>query len=319
MIERPRIAVVSAHPDTTEQWLAPLDGKADLAFGTTPDDLRAALAEATTILLWGHPPLPFGDYLDIAPRVQWVHSSGAGIELLIVPQLLARAITLTNSRGAYSVAVAELALTLMLAWAKRVPERVLAQREHRWAPSLTRGMSGATLVIVGLGSIGSALARLAHGLNMSVIGVRRSGRPSRYAPEVVAPAALHRVLPRAQYLAMCLPDTPSTRGMIGVREIDLLPSDAFVVNVGRGSAIDENALVAALRAGHLGGAGLDVFEEEPLPPSSPLWGLEGVIVSPHFSNVVGFEQAGLRVFFDNLARFQSGRRLRNVVNTRRGY
>jgi phosphoglycerate dehydrogenase-like enzyme len=189
--ERPRIAVISAHPDAAEQWLAPLDGKADVAVGRSPEDLRAALGEATTIFLWGHPPLPFGDYLDLAPRVRWVHSSGAGIESLIVPQLLARAITLTNSRGAYSVAVAELALAMMLAWAKRLPERVLAQREHRWAPQLTRGMSGATLVIVGLGSIGSALARLAHGLEMSVIGVRRSGRwrVCRERPGVARPCS----------------------------------------------------------------------------------------------------------------------------------
>jgi phosphoglycerate dehydrogenase-like enzyme len=317
--ENERVAVIAAQPEMVKEWLATLDGKVELSFGSTPEDLSPALADASAIFCWGHPPLPFGRYLDLAPRVRWVHSSGAGIESLIVPQLLERSITLTNSRGAYSVAVAELALTLMLAWAKRLPERVLAQKEHRWAPSLTRAIGGATLVIVGLGSIGSALARLANGLDMQVIGVRRSGRPSRYAREVVAHAELQRVLPRAQYLAVSLPDTSETRGIIGARELALLPTEAFVVNVGRGSTIDEVALVEALRGGRIGGAGLDVFKEEPLPATSPLWDLAGVLVSPHFSNVVGFEQAGLRIFFDNLERFQMRRRLRNLVNARRGY
>jgi glyoxylate/hydroxypyruvate reductase A len=126
-------------------------------------------------------------------------------------------------------------------------------------------------------------------------------------------------LPRADVLALCLPDTAGTRGMIGADELALLPRGAFVVNVGRGSVLVESALIDALRSGHLGGAGLDVFAQEPLPPDSPLWDLTGVVISPHYPNVEGWESDTIRLFLDNADRFLTGRRLRNIVHQRRGY
>jgi phosphoglycerate dehydrogenase-like enzyme len=207
----------------------------------------------------------------------------------------------------------------MMAWAKRVPTRMLAQQEHRWEQGFTHRLRGATLVVLGLGSIGTAVARPARALGMQVIGVRRTARPSRFASEVVSLADLADVLPRAEYLAVCCPDTPETRGVLGRREFALLPPGAFVVNVARGSVIDESALIEALRSGHLGGAGLDVFQQEPLQADSPLWDMPEVLISPHYPNTADYQQNTLRLFLDNLQRFRSRRRLRNVVNTRRGY
>lgn len=310
---------MSVQPEPVTGWLRPLAEHSNVVVGETPEDLAPALQHATALLLWGHPPLPFGRYLDLAPELRWVHSSGAGVEELVVPELLARRITLTNSHGLYSNAVAELALALMLGWAKRLPTRLRAQHEHRWEQGFTHRMRGATLVVLGLGSIGTALARSARGLEMNVVGVRRTARPSRYASEVVTLADLDDVLPRAEYLAICCPDTPETHGLLGRRELALLPPGAFVVNVARGSVIDESALIDALRSGHLGGAGLDVFQQEPLQADSPLWDLPEVLVSPHFPNTANYQQDTLRLFLDNLERFRSGRRLRNVVNVRRGY
>jgi phosphoglycerate dehydrogenase-like enzyme len=319
MTTRPCLVAIKAQPVPLADWLTPLSERVEVVVGETPRDLGSALSRASAIFVWGHPHVPFGHYLDRAPGVRWVHSSGAGMELLVVPELVQRRITLTNSRGLYSNAVAEFALAMMLAWAKRLPGRVLAQREHRWAPEPTRGLRGATVVILGLGGIGGALARFCHGLEMHVLGVRRTNRPARYASEVVGMADLARVLPRAEYLAVCCPDTPATRNLIGAHELALLPRGAFLVNVARGSVVDEQAMIEALRSGQLGGAGLDVFAHEPLPATSPLWDLPEVIVSPHFSNVIGFEQATLRLLAENVERFLTHRRLRNVVNARRGY
>jgi phosphoglycerate dehydrogenase-like enzyme len=137
---------------------------------------------------------------------------------------------------------------------------------------------------------------------------------------VYAVAELPRALEQADHLAICCPDTPQTRGLIGGPELRRLPRGAFLVNLARGSIVDEAALIAALRSGHLGGAGLDVFAAEPLPPDSPLWDLPGAIVSPHQApNATGWDARALGLFRDNLERFLSGRPLRNVVRKRRGY
>jgi phosphoglycerate dehydrogenase-like enzyme len=175
------------------------------------------------------------------------------------------------------------------------------------------------VVIVGLGSIGSAIARAANALGMRVCGVRRTQRGSRWAHEVVAFGDLQRVLPRADFLVIACPETVETRGLIGPRELDLLPRRAYLVNIARGSIVDENAMIDALRVGHLAGAGLDVFATEPLPASSPLWDVEGVIVSPHFSISRDWARPVVDGFLENADRYLRGKRLRNVVNQRRGY
>ena len=318
---RPTIGVVASPSDTLEQALRPLRDRAALVFGSDRAGLGAAWGEARALCVWGRPPEDFGTRLRAAPRVRWVHSGGVGVERLVVPELVDRPIVLTNSRGLYDTSMAEYALTLMLAHVKRVPELVIAQRERRWLPGLSRDLAGSTLVILGLGGVGAALARRARAFGTRVLGVRRSGRPApRLAERVYPTAELDRALPEAAYLAICCPDTPETRGLIGARELGLLPAGAFLVNVARGTIVDEPALIDALRSGHLGGAGLDAYVREPLPPSSPLWELPGVIVSPHCSATTdGWDTRTIQLFLDNVDRFLAGRRPRGVVDKRRGY
>jgi phosphoglycerate dehydrogenase-like enzyme len=314
------LAVLAADPGPVTRALRPVPPGVTLVGGAESAAI-SGLDRADALFSWGKPHEPFEQVLARAPRLRWVHSTGAGIEHLLVPELLARPIVVTNSRGLYTDSIAEYGLALMLAHAKRLPPLVLAQSERRWAPGPTRDLGGATLLVVGLGSVGSALARRARALGMRVLAVRRGGRPApRLAERVYTPGELERALPEAVYLALCCPDTPETRGLIGRRALGLLPAGAFVVNLARGSAIDEPALIDALRSGRLGGAGLDVYSAEPLPPESPLWTLPGVIVSPHQApNAVGWDARALALMRENLARFLAGRRLRNVVRTRRGY
>jgi phosphoglycerate dehydrogenase-like enzyme len=315
--ERPTLVVLGPADPRFEGWFAPLESRVEVLVGHTGPAFEAALGRAEAIFAWGKPKEAFEAVVARAPRLRWVHSTGAGVEHLLAPGLRRRRVVLTNSRGLYSHMVSEMALALLLAWAKRVPERLQAQREHRWQPGATHGLRGSTMVIVGLGSIGAALGVAARGLGMHVVGVRRSVRPSRAAHEVVDD--LHAVLPRANVLAVCCPETSATIGLIGRRELALLPAGACVVNVARGSVVDEEALIDALRSGHLGGAGLDVFATEPLPPDSPLWDLPGVVISPHYPNVEGYERETIRLFLENTNRFLRGQRLLNVVNQRRGY
>ena len=154
---------------------------------------------------------------------------------------------------------------------------------------------------------------------MYVIGVRTSARHARWANEVVSYFELQRVLPRAEYLVVCCPETAETRGLIDQRALRLLPRGAIVVNVARGSIVDEGALIETLRDGHLGGAGLDVFASEPLVGASPLWDRPNVVITPHFANAVGWERETVRVFVDNAQRVLDGRPLLHMVGKLRGY
>jgi phosphoglycerate dehydrogenase-like enzyme len=211
---------------------------------------------------------------------------------------------------------------LALAHARRLPAALARQAEGRWARDGAVGtvLRGRTLGVVGLGTIGTEVARRAAAFGMRVWGVRRSGAPVAGVDRVVAPDRLDEVLRLADYLALTLPLTPETRGLIGARELALLPRGAFVVNVGRGGLVDETALAEAIAAGRLGGAGLDVFEQEPLPASSPLWRLPGVIITPHVGgSSPGFLDRAVPFFCENLKRYLSGEPLLNRVDVTRGY
>jgi phosphoglycerate dehydrogenase-like enzyme len=311
--------VLADLPAEQQAWFDALGDRVRLAFGGHISSVREDLAQAVGLYVWGHPHDPFDQVLEAAPRLRWVHYTGAGIEHLLVPSFVRSSIPLTNSRGIHSRAVAELALALLLALAKGLPDRLRAQAEHRWTQELNRGLHGATLVVVGLGSIGSTVARAASALGMHVIGVRRTARQARWAHDVVAFTDLDRVLPRAEYLVLCCPETDETRGLIGAAQLRRLPRGAVVVNVARGTIVDEPALIEALLDGHLGGAGLDVFRTEPLAPDSPLWAMPNVVITPHYPNVRGWERETVDRFVDNAERFLDGRPLRNVIDKRRGY
>ena len=260
-----------------------------------------------------------------AAALRWVHSPAAGVGSLLFPAMRSSPVVLSNSRGMNAVAVAEHALMLMLASARRLPEAVRAQAERRWIANALSGLPslrGRTLLVVGLGAIGRELAGMASRLGMRVLGTRReTGEP---LPEGVSeahdPTALPALLPRADFVVLAAPLTPETRGMVGEAELALMKPSAWLVNVARGRLVDEQSLVRALGRRTIAGAALDVFEHEPLADSSPLWAMPGVLITPH---IAGFREdywpAATDLFAVNLRRYLAGEAVANIVDKRAGY
>lgn len=263
---------------------------------------------------------PLRDGAVQARHLKWVHSIGAGVENLC-QDVLGTGIVVTNSH-VHGDVIAEHVWALVLAHARRLPAALAGQTARRW---LRDGVIGTvvrdrTLGVLGLGTIGREVARRAAAFGMRVVGTKRTPAPVEGVAQVLPPDRIDEVLRAADVLAITLPFTGETRGTVGARELALLPRGAFVVNVGRGGLVDEQALAEAIRAGRLSGAGLDVFETEPLPEGSPLWTLPGVIVTPHVGGAfAGFLDRAVPFFCENLRKYLSGEPLQNVVDPARGY
>lgn len=255
-----------------------------------------------------------------ARRLRWVHAIGAGVENLC-HDVAGTEIQVTNSH-IHGDAIGDHVFALILAHARRLGEAREFQTVRRWVHQEVRGtpLAGRTIGILGLGTIGTGVARRAAAFGMRVVGTKRRPAPVPGVERVFPPAEIDAVLREASVLAMTLPLTPATQGILGARELALLPEGAFVVNIGRGGQIDEAALVEALRSGRLGGAGLDVFAEEPLPPDSPLWTTPRLIITPHVAgDFPGYMDRMLPLFCENLKQYFAGRPLRNIVDTALGY
>ena len=255
-----------------------------------------------------------------ARRLRWVHAIGAGVENLC-QDVAGTEIQVTNCH-IHGDAIGDHVFALILAHIRRLGEARELQTARRWAHDEVRGtpLAGRTIGILGLGTIGTGVARRAVAFGMRVVGTKQHPSPIPGVDRVLPPEEIDAVLREASVLAMTLPLTPATRGILGARELALLPEGAFVVNIGRGGQIDEAALVEALRSGRLGGAGLDVFAEEPLPLDSPLWSTPRLTITPHVAgDFPGYMDRMLPLFCENLRQYLAGRPLRNIVDAARGY
>lgn len=279
------------------------------------------------------------------PRLRWIASVTAGVEEILVNHPERRNITVTNGSGLHVVAMGEYVLASLLQITQRIPLRVADQQKRYWpewrsaawfASSGTR-LRGATLVVIGYGSVGREIARLTTALGMRVIAVKArpgdlidpgfrepgTGDPDGTVPErIVGTEALGEVLGLADFVVIAVPLTERTRGLVDAAFLAKMRKAAWLINVGRGGHADENALLTALRAGTIAGAALDVFADEPLPPSSPFWDLPNVIITPHLAGVAGTEQfwsAAADLMAENLRRYASGKPLINVIDHKRGY
>ena len=274
-----------------------------------------------------------------APDLRWVQGHFAGVERFLGHPLFQRA-ALTTSSGIHAPAMAEYVLMMVLAFAHHLPRMIHYQRQSewpkgRWELFAPRELCGSTIGIVGYGSIGREVARLARTFGMRVLAskrdVTRAGDTGWRLPGIgdaaaehvdrLYPAgALHAMLSECDYVALTVPLTPETHHLIGEAELKRMKPDAVLINVSRGGVIDEAALVEALRAGTIRGAALDVFEQEPLPASSPLWDLPNVILSPHVSGFTfAYDERAMALFAENLRRYVSGEELLNRVDRGRGY
>lgn len=263
-----------------------------------------------------------------AARLKWVHCSGHAVGHFPLADLAARGIVVTNSRGVQAIPIAEHVMACVLALARRLPDTMRDQQQAVWRPNELIGhaspwlLSGRTLAVIGVGTIGEAIAARAKAFGMRVIGMRRN--PGRGCPAgfdaVTGPAQRDDLLAVADIVVVAAPLTAETNLLLDADAIARLKPGAIVINVARGQLVDETALADALASGRLGGAALDVFTTEPLPSNSRFWSLPNVIVTPHNSGFrVGHFDAVINLFSENLARFERGVGLMNVVDVKAGY
>lgn len=269
-----------------------------------------------------------GDQIAVAKKLRWVHSTAAAVHALMTPELQASDIVVTNARAVHGPVVAEHAMALVFALAKRLPEAAKFQAQRHWAqqeicesPPRPRELRDATIVIVGFGSIGTSLAKLARAVGMRVVGVREHPeQESELADQMYGFEELDRALGEGDFVVLATPVTAKTHQLMNAARLEHLKPDAYLVNVGRGVLIDEEALQHALRANHFAGAALDVTAEEPLPPGSPLWTMENVFITPH---TAGFAEKMWERHYDkytqNLRRYLAGEPLLWTVDKNAGY
>lgn len=263
-----------------------------------------------------------------AKKLKWIHSTAAGVAQLMYPELRDSGIVVTNPSGVFSVPMAEHTMGLLLALARNFPDSVRQQDRAHWAqqelwdkPQHLTELNGKVLLIVGYGSIGRELAKRVQAFDMRVRGVTRSGEGDRaHVDRIFSAAQLHEALPNADYVVIAAPETPSTKHLIGTVQIAQMKRGAKLINIGRGSLLDETALIAALESGALGGAALDVAQTEPLPPESLLWKAPNLMITPHTSAVSDrLWERETSLLLDLLERWFDGRELFNRVDFSRGY
>jgi len=263
-----------------------------------------------------------------ARKLKWIHSTAVGVSQLMYPELRGSGVILTNPSGILSAPMAEHTMGLMIALARNFPDSVRYQDRARWSqmevssrPGPLTELNGQLLLIVGYGSIGREIARRARAFDMRVWGVTRSGKgDASHAEKIVSVTQLDDALPHADYVVLSAPATHETQQLIGAAQIAKMKPGARLINVGRGSLLDEAALIRALETGALGGAALDVTATEPLPAESPLWKTPNLLITPHTSGVSErLWQKETDLLMDLLGRWFDGRDLFNVVDFSRGY
>lgn len=324
----PRVEVLF-HPELLPPPRYPNDHRGAEGFRRTPEQQRRweEMLDRAEVLFGapGDSPEGLGDAVRRHRRLRWVQAMAAGAGEQVRAAGLERAdlerVAVTSSSGVHAVPLAEYCLLGLLAFTKDLPRLLDDQRQRRWSHYPMAELRDQTLLVVGFGQIGSEVARLATAFGMRVLAVNRSGATdSRHVAEAHPTERLPELLSRADAVVVTLPLTEDTRGLIDAEAIGRIKPGAVLVNVGRGAVIDEPALTAALREGRLAGAALDVFAEEPLPPSSPLWDMPNVLVTPHTAALSFRENERIvSLFIENLHRYLSGAELLRRINPQRPY
>jgi phosphoglycerate dehydrogenase-like enzyme len=294
-----------------------------LAIGQDLELVSKEAPNAHVVMIGNFRAEPFRTVFPLATRVDWVHSLAAGVDNFLFPEFIRSAVRLTNGQGMFSEPLAEFAVGAMLFFSKSLRRMLDSQQSARWDPFDVEMISGRTLGIVGYGGIGKATAKLARGMGLRVVALRKRASLSNGDPDVEAvysPDRLREMFALCDFVLLAAPLTPETRGMIGPDELSALKSTAVVINVGRGAVVVESALVDALERNRIRGAALDVFEHEPLPSDHPFYRLKNVLLSPHCADrAPGWQQAAMQVFVDNFDLYRQGLPLKNLVDKKAGY
>lgn len=290
----------------------------EVSFGWDGDVLETALAD--TDLLIGIP-AQRGNLAARAPQLKWLHSTSAGVDGALPLDWLPRGVSFTNNSGAHGHKAEQYMIMAYNLINSRMAAIMANQHQKHWEALFSPSITGMTAVVVGLGDLGEAAARAAKKLGLKVIGVRRSVQKNRHADKVVSYKQLDRVLPLADFVVLAVPLTAETRHLLDARRMDLLKPSAGVINIARGPVADHKALEQRLRAGRLGGAVLDVVDPEPLPADASLWTVPNLIITPHISCDDGehYIDISLDLWFENLALFLAGKKLKRRIDPKLGY
>lgn len=321
MTDRPRIAIVTAADEGWPPGLEPLHGQADLVLANDEASLRQTLPEADILMVTDFRTDLLQDCWPDQHRIRWIHATSAGVDALMIPPIRHSEIPVTNARGIFDRPIAEFVLGLILCFAKDYPGSLRYQAERAWVHRETERIEGKRVLIVGAGSIGRQIGRLLGAAGLAVTAISRSARDDD--PDfgrVHAAGELHSLLPEADYVVVAAPLTPDTEGLFDADAFARMQPTARFINIGRGPIVRTDDLVAALDSGEIAGAGLDVFEQEPLPANHPLWNMQSAILSAHMAgDVVGWKEALSEQFLANFRRWQAGEPLQNLVDKERGY
>ena len=318
---KPILVVQGAQRVEEVPRLAELQDQADIRFATTADELHQALPGAEVMLGWNFRADSLREAWGSADSLRWIQWGGAGVDAAMFPELVQSDVQLTNARGVFDRPMAEWVLGMIICFAKQIPQSLDYQNKHEWNYRLSEMVAGKRVLIVGVGSIGREVGRVLRAVGMQIEGIGRSARDGDPDfGQVYAIGDLHTRLPLADYVVLITPLTEQTRGLFGAKEFEAMALHARFINIGRGPLVDEDALLAALQDGQIGGAALDVFVNEPLPADSPFWDAPNCIVSPHMSgDFVEYQAVMADQFMVNWQRFHAGETLNNLVDKSLGF
>lgn len=302
--------VLAGFPELQSQVTATIDWDVD--------NFAQHMVDADVLLTWN---LPTNDFAGVASKCQWIHIIGAGVEHLLPMDWIPAGVTVTNNKGVHAAKAAEFGLMSVLMLHCHVPKLVTNQRQRLYDSLYSTPVAGKTLVVVGTGSLGGSAAKKLSDLGMHVIGVNRTGRAVDGIHQIVRTPHLDEVLGQADYLLLATPDTPETRNLLSRQRLQNLKPGVGIVNIGRQSVMDYDALCELLESGAIGGAVLDVFDPEPIDAQSPLWDTPNLIITPHVSADDGdnYVEQTLELFFRNMQRFVEGEDFLNSVDPVAGY
>jgi phosphoglycerate dehydrogenase-like enzyme len=332
------ILVTMAFPDELLEQIRSVSSEISLSYAPLKKDEslpKSTVAMAEVLYTWSALPRP-----EEAPNLKWVQFHSAGIDHVQGQPLLDCDLLVTTTSGIHAIPIGEYVMATILAWSHRVPRMLVYQTRGiwpggRWEKFVPQELRSATIGIVGYGSIGREVARLAHAFGMRILATKRdprhvedtgyriegTGDPSGELPARIYPSAATRsMLPECDYVVVSAPLTPETVHLVDRAALKAMKPTAYLVNIARGELVDQVALIEALQKGWIAGAGLDVFEPEPLPPDSPLWKMDNVILSPHVAGFTPeYDRRAIDLFTANLRRYLEGQKLINTVDCRRGY
>lgn len=276
------------------------------------------MADADILLTWGA--MDIRPLYLTAPKLKWIHALSAGVENLIFPEMKANNTLLTNSRGIHGIPVSEHVFAMMLSFTRGLNIFIRQQDQKLWKRSTVEEIHDKTIAIIGLGSIGREIAKKAKGMGMQVIASKQTMTTELFVDELYTPQQLPELLADADFVVAALPLVEETKNLFTMKEFSLMKSSAYFINISRGAVVNEADLVTALEQGLIKGAGLDVFEQEPLAETSHLWDMKNVIITPHLAALSpNYLDRAIKLFADNLARYIQHKEMLNVIDKDKGY